>query len=193
MIGGRAQEAIDEGNRAHQLDPLSPIIAAQQAQAYALDRQFDKAIEIFRKVIADNPAFGRVHSELASAYWGEHKYQEAIQEWKTGSQLEGDKNYMEWAAALDAGFRNGGWSGALRHGIEVSLAQRNSKAEYVSPYGIAGLYADSGDKEHAFDWLNTAYQEHDVSLVGIRTDFAMDSLRTDPRYTELVRKIGLPQ
>jgi hypothetical protein len=107
--------------------------------------------------------------------------------------LEGDKNYIDWAAAMDAGFHSGGWPDAMRKGLAVSLAQRNSKAEYVSPYGIAGLYATLGDKDHAFEWLNTAYGEHDIGLAGLRTDFAMDSLRSDPRYAELVRKIGLPQ
>jgi len=192
-IGGRAQEAIEEGNRAHQLDPLSPIIAAQQGQAHVYAGQFDQAIEIFKKVIADNPTFGRGHSELAYAYWGAHKYPEAIQEWKSGSQLENDKNSMEYATAMDTGFRSGGWPGALHKAVEVSLAQRNSKAEYASPYNIAQLYADLGDKGHAFEWLNTAYQEHDMSIISLRTDFTMDSLRSDPRYAELVRKIGLPQ
>jgi eukaryotic-like serine/threonine-protein kinase len=192
-IGGRAQEAIEEGNRAHQLDPLSPIISAQQAQAYTYAHQFDRAIEIFKKVIADNPTFGRAHSELGLAYWGAHKYPEAIQEWKTGSQLEGDKNAIEFAAAMDAGFRSGGWPAALRKGIAVSVAQRNSKAEYASPYSIAALYADLGDKDHAFEWLSTAYQEHDENLLALRTDTAFDSLRSDPRYAELVRKIGFPQ
>ncbi len=192
-IGGRGQEAIEDGSRAHQLDPLSPIISAQQAQAYTYDHQYDKAIELFKNVIADNPNFGRAHGELAYAYWGAHKYPEAIQEWKTGAQLEGDKNYIEGAAAMDAGFRSGGWPGALRKGIEVSLEQRKSKAGYVSPYGIAGLYADLGDKEHAFEWLNTAFQEHDTSLIALRTDFSMQSLRGDPRYAELVRKMRFPQ
>jgi eukaryotic-like serine/threonine-protein kinase len=192
-IGGRAQEAIDEANRARQLDPLSPIIAVQQALAYSVNRQFDKAIELYKKLIADNPTFGRAHDVLAVSYWGEHKYAEAIQEWKTGAPLEGDKNYAEYVAALDAGFRSGGWPGALRKGIEVSLAQRKAKAGYVSPFQIAELYGDLGDKDHAFEWLNTAYQEHDVNLINLRTDFALDSLRSDPRYVELVRKIGFPQ
>ncbi len=192
-IGGRAQEAIDEANRAHELDPLSPIIGLAQAGAYASDRQFDKAIEFSRKIIADNPTFGRAHGPLASSYWGKHKYPEAIQEFKTDAQLEGDKGFAEFAAALDAGFHSGGWPAALRKAIEVSLTQRNAKTSYVSPYQIAGLYADLGDKDHAVAWLNTAYQEHDTSLVGLRTDFTMDSLRSDPRYADLVRRIGLPQ
>jgi eukaryotic-like serine/threonine-protein kinase len=191
--GGRAQESIDEANRAHELDPLSPIIAFSQAEAYFLARQFDKAIEICEKIIAENPAFGRAHSGLGGAYWAEHKYPQAIQEWKTGAQLEGDKNYAELAAATDAGFRSGGWPNAQRKGIEVVLAQRKAKAGYVSPYGIAALYADAGDKEHAFEWLNTAYQEHDIALINLRTDIAFDSLRSDPRYADLVRKVGFPQ
>jgi len=191
-IGGRAQEAIDEANRAHQLDPLSPIIGYQQARAYSADRQFDKAIEINKKVSADNPTFAAAHSGLAFAYWGEHKYPQAIQEFETAAQFAGDKNLAEFAAALDAGFRSGGWPGALHKAIEVSLAQRKAKTDYVSPYAIAELYADSGDKDHAFEWLNTAYEEHD-GLQALRTDFTFDSLRSDPRYTDLVRKIGLPQ
>ena len=63
----------------------------------------------------------------------------------------------------------------------------------MSPYRIASLYADLGDKNDAFRWLNTAYQEHVYLLIGLRTDFTMDSLRSDPRYIDLVRKIGFPQ
>jgi eukaryotic-like serine/threonine-protein kinase len=192
-IGGRAQDAIDEGTRAHQLDPLSPIIEAQEGQAYAYARQFDKAIEIYNKLIADNPSFGRAHGEMANVYWAKRKYAEAIQEWDMASKLEGDKNYIEWASAMDAGFRAGGWAGAEHKGVEVLLAQRKGTGGYVSPYLIAQMYADSGDKDQAFQWLNTAYQEHDTNTIALQTDFAMDSLRTDPRYAELVRKMAFPR
>ncbi len=189
-IGGRAQEAIDDGNRAVQLDPLSPIIGAQQAQAYSVARQFDKAISLYQKLIADNPAFGRAHTELAIVYWAQHKYPETIRELKRGSQLEGDKNYSEFAGAMDKGFQAGGWPGALRSGLGISLAQR--KTGYASPYQIAQLYNDLGDKNHAIEWLNTAYQEHDANLVELPTDFFFDSLRSDPRYIALIHKVGFP-
>jgi len=191
-IGGRAQEAIEEGNRAHQLDPLSPIIGYAQGDSYHYSHQFDKAIEMYSKVIADTPNFGIAHQGLAFSYWAEHKYPQAIQEFKSGAQLTGNKNDAEYADALDAGFRSGGWPGALRKGIEVLLALRKARTGYVFPVQIAELYSDLGDKEHAFQWLDTAYQEHDTSLTSLRTDFTFDSLRSDPRYAELVRKIGFP-
>ena len=188
-LGGRAQESIDEGNQARRLDPLSPIIGFQQAQAYSIARKFDKAIELYNKLIADNPTFAIAHWGLARSYWAERKYPQALQEFEAAAQLYGDKNGIEYAAAMDAAFHSGGWPSALREGIEVSLAQ--AKTGYVPPYEIAELYADLGDKDHAFEWLLTAYQERGHLLYGLRTDFTLDSLRSDPRYAELVRKIGL--
>jgi hypothetical protein len=82
-------------------------------------------------------------------------------------------------------------SGALDKGIQVRLAQR--KKTYYSAYKIAQLYADLGDKDQAFKWLNTAYQERDIGLLGLKTDFLLDPLRSDPRFAEMVRKVGLPQ
>ncbi|HKO05059.1 MAG TPA: protein kinase [Candidatus Acidoferrales bacterium] len=193
FIGGRAQESIEEGDRAHQLDPLSPIIGFAQVEAHTFARQFDQAIEMYKQLIADNPTFGAAHQGLSNAYWGEHKYPEAIQEFKIAAQLLSDKNYIEMAAAQEAGFRSGGWPGALRKGIETMLSQRKARTGYVSPSAIAQFYAELGDKDHAFEWLNTAYQEHDDGLLSLRTLFTFDSLRSDPRYAELVRKIGLPQ
>jgi hypothetical protein len=89
------------------------------------------------------------------------------------------------------GFRSAGWKGPLAKGIEARQAQR--KTGYFSAYLIAALYADIGDKDQAFRWLNTAYQERDSNLVGLKTDFLLDPLRSDPRFAELVRKVGLSQ
>jgi serine/threonine protein kinase/tetratricopeptide (TPR) repeat protein len=192
-MGGRAQDAIEQGNLARQLDPLSPIIAFAQAEAYTYDRQYDKAIEMYKKAEADNPTFAAGHWFMLFPYFGEHKYQQVIQEYQTYAQLAGDKNIAEYAAALDSGFRSGGWPSAAHKGIEVLLAQRKAKTNYLAPYEIAELYADIGDKDHTFEWLNNAYQERCILLVGLRTDPTLDSLRSDPRYAELVRKIGFPQ
>jgi TolB-like protein/predicted Ser/Thr protein kinase len=192
FIGGRALESIDEATLARQLDPLSPIMGNAQGAAYFYARNYDRANAIFQKLIAEYPTFGVFHKSLAGLYMAEHKYSQSIEEAKIGARLEGDKNYAQLADAMDAGFRSGGWAAAVRKGIEVVLAQRKAgTGTYVSPFGIAELYAESGDKEHAFEWLDTAYQERDFMLVSLCSDFMLDSLRSDPRYAALARKIGL--
>ena len=154
-------------------------------------RQYDEAIAVCKKVASENPAFARAHSCLAGAYWGKHMYPQVIEEYKTYGQLSGDRNDSEFASAMEQGFRSTGWKGALAKGIEVRQAQR--KNGYSSAYSIAVLYAESGDTEQSFRWLTTAYQERDWLLEGLKTDFLLDPLRSDPRFAELVRKVGLPQ
>jgi hypothetical protein len=92
---------------------------------------------------------------------------------------------------MEQGFRAAGWKGALTKGIEARQAQRETG--YYSAFTIAALYADLGDKDQAFRWLDTAYLERDGGLVALRTDFLLEPLRSDPRFAELVRKVGLPQ
>jgi len=84
-----------------------------------------------------------------------------------------------------------GWKGALSKVIEARQARR--KIGYSSAYAIAQLYAELGDKDDAFHWLDAAYREHDRYLLDLKTDFLLDPLRADPRFAELVRKVGLPQ
>ncbi len=191
MMGGREQEALAEINRAHQLDPLSPVISAWAGVIHIKARQYDEAIAACKKLANENPTFAAVHSYLAQAYWGKRMYRQVIEEWKAYGQLSGDPKESDFASALEQGFRSAGWKYALTKGIETRQAQR--KTGYSSPYGIATLYAELGDKEQAFRWLNTAYQERDALLEGLKTDFLLDPLRSDPRFAELVRKVGLPQ
>ena len=190
-IGGREQETLAEANRAHQLDPLSPIISSVVGLTHIWARQYDDAIAVCKKVADENPTFAVAHSCLADAYWGKRMYPQIVEEWKVYGQLLGARNESEFASALEQGFRSAGWKGALTKGIEARQAQR--KTGYSSAYHIAALYADLGDKDQAFQWLNKAYQERDWLLVDLKTDFLLDPLRSDPRFAELVRKVGLPQ
>ncbi len=192
LIGGREQQALAEINRAHQLDPLSPVISESVGYVHIWARQYDEAIAVCQKVANENPTFGIVHDEcLAPAYWGKRVYPRVIAEWKTWGQLSGDPNESAFASAVEQGFRSAGWKGALSKGIEARQAQR--KTGHSSAYEIAELYADLGDKDQAFRWLSTAYQERDNSMVALKTDFLFDPIRSDPRFAELVRKVGLPQ
>jgi eukaryotic-like serine/threonine-protein kinase len=191
IIGGREQEANAEANRAYQLDPLSPIIGYRVGAIHIWAQQYDEAIAGCKKVASENPAFAPAHRCLADAYWAKRMYPQVIAEWKAYGQLSGDRNESEFASALQQGFRSAGWKGALTKGIEARQTQR--KTGYYSAFMIAGLYADLGDKDQAFRWLNTAYQEHDWLLIGLKKDYILDPIRSDPRLAELVRKVGLPQ
>ncbi|MFZ0286484.1 MAG: hypothetical protein WAL32_14735 [Terriglobales bacterium] len=192
MIGGREPEALAEVNRAHELDPLSPVISRVVASVRVSARQYDEAIAICRKVANENPASAVAHDCLAYAYWGKHMYPQVIEEWITYGRLSGDRDMSELAAAFEQGFRSAGWKGALAKGIGLLQARRLT-GRYSSALFIARLYAALGDKDQAFHWLNTAYQEHDWLLMGLNTYFQLDPLRSDPRFAELVRKVGLPQ
>jgi TolB-like protein len=191
MIGGRDQEALAEANRAHQLDPLSPTISTTVGEVHTMARQYDEAIVACKKAANENPTFALAHFCLARAYLGKRMYPQFIEEWKAYGQLSGDRNESDFASVMEQGFRSAGWKSALTKGIEIRQAQR--KTGYYSPLVIATLYADLGDKDQAFRWLNTAYQERDWLLVGLKTDFLLDPLRSDPRFTEILRKVGLPR
>jgi serine/threonine protein kinase/tetratricopeptide (TPR) repeat protein len=190
-IGGREQEAYAEADRAHQLDPLSPIIMFAAGIIRDDAKHFDQAIEICKKLANENPTFAQTHLCLATGYWGKRMYPQVIEEFRALGQLSGERNTSDFASALDEGFRWAGWKGALAKGIEVRKAQR--KTGYSSAYDIATLYADLGNKEEAFRWLDMAYGGHDAGLEFLKTDFLLDPLRSDPRFAELVRKVGLPQ
>jgi len=117
-------------------------------------------------------------------------YPQVIEEFTTLGQLSGERNTSDFASGLDEGFRSAGWKGALTKAIEVRKKQR--KTGFSPAYDIATLYADLGQKDEAFKWLDTAYQERDVGLEFLKTDFLLDPLRADSRFAELVRKVGLP-
>jgi TolB-like protein/predicted Ser/Thr protein kinase len=190
-IGGREQEALAEVDRAHQLDPLSPIISSNVGGVQGMARKFDDSLATCQKVAAENPTFAQVHFCLVLAYWGKGMYPQVVEEYKLMGQLDGDPKDMEFASALEQGLHAGGWKEALTKGIEVRLAQR--KAGYTSAYDIAVLYAGLGEKDEVFRWLTAAYEERDYQMESLRTDFRLDPVRSDPRFAELVRKVGLPQ
>ena len=190
-IGGKEQEAVSEATRAYQLDPLTPMTGETVGEVHVITRQFDEGVKVCTRVASDNPTFAVSHRCLAYAFWGKRMFPQAIEEFTTFGQLSGEKRDVDFASAMKQGFNSAGWRGALTKAIEMRKAER--KTGYSSAYEIATLYSDLGQKDEAFQWLNTAYQEHDRYLLELKTDFLLDPLRADPRFAELVRKIGLPK
>jgi tetratricopeptide (TPR) repeat protein len=163
-LGGREGEALSEITHAYQLEPLSLIIGRDFGADHIFIRQYDEAIAICSKLADEHPTFSTAHSCTAEAYWRKRMYSQAIEEYKVESQISGDRDESEYVSAMEKGFQSGGWQGALARGIEVLKEQR--KTGYSSAYWIASSYAELRDKEHAFDWLNTAFQEHEEYLLG---------------------------
>jgi TolB-like protein/DNA-binding winged helix-turn-helix (wHTH) protein len=190
-IGGREQEALREAKLAHQLDPLSPITSVVIGGIHICARRYDEAIAACKKLVNENPTFAPAHDCLADAYWGKRMYRQVIEEFRAYDQLSGGRNESEFASALENGFRSGGWKAAETKGIKT--LQERRKTSYASAFLIATLYADLGDNDQAFVWLNIAYQEREWRLISLKTEFTFDSLRSDPRFAELMRKVGLPQ
>jgi len=189
-LGGREKEAWAEINLAHQLDPEASVIRRVMGSVLVMARRYDEAIAVCKQLENEDPSYSLAHDCLGYAYWGKRMYPQAVDEWKIYGQITGNRDDSEWGAALDRGFRAAGWKGALSEAIKVVEAQR--KTSYASPYKIGRLYADLGDKEKAFEWLDIAYREHDWLLAELNTGFQVDSLRSDRRFAELVRRVGLP-
>ena len=154
-------------------------------------RKFDEGIAVCSKLAAENPTFAIAHDCLAYAYWGKGMYPQVIAEWKTYGQLTRNPDDVGLASAMEQGYRSAGWKGALTKTIEFREAQR--KTSYYSALIIARFYADLGDREQAFHWLDIAYREHDWTLIGLNTYFQFDSIRSDPRFADLLNKVGLPK
>lgn len=191
MLGGREQEALEEIDQAHLLDPTSLIIRRVKGSVLVAARRYDDAIAVCRQFLGENPTFNLAHDCLGYAYWGKRMYPQFVEQWSTYLQNDGDEDDARLGDALENGFRSAGWRGAVSEGIKEQLNPRQTN--YASPYIIARLYAALGDNEKAFEWLDTAYREHDFLLRELNTDFALDDLRSDPRFAELVRKVGLPK
>lgn len=187
---GRHQEALAEIHRAHELDPLSPVITRVTAGTLVDAGQYDPAIEICKQLVRENPAFPMAHDCLVYAYWGKGLYGQVVEEWKIEGQLTGDADDLEFSDALERGYRSGGWKGAEASAVKVVEARR--QRSYGSPFIIGRFYADMGEKDKAFDWLEQAYREHDRLLPMLEVAPGFASVRGDPRFAELARRVGLP-
>jgi serine/threonine protein kinase/TolB-like protein len=184
---GRLDEAMAEIQKAKELDPLSLIINLNVGIYLIRQRKYDQAIEELRKLTDMDPSYSGAHNFLAEAYRLKKMYRESISERQKVLQLEGDK---ELAEALQQGYAAAGYRGALQN--QIRILEERSKRKYVSPILIADDYVCLGEKERAFVWLEKAYQER-ASNLGYLKDPLYDPLRSDPRFQDLLRRVGLPQ
>ncbi len=179
----------DEVKRAGELDPLSLVNAG--GGWYIESGQYDLALELTRKRLELYPNAAVLYAALGTVYARKQMYQEAIANTQKSVTLSGGE--PRFLSALGYTYAIAGKRkealGILR---QLTLL---SKSAYVSPFEIASIHAGLDQKDLAFNWLQKAVAEHSRELVFLksRTLVEMDSLRSDPRYAELERQVGLPQ
>jgi len=184
---GRYDEAIAEMRKAENLDPLSLIINADLAELLVLAHSYDESIRQSRKTIEMDPNFALAHNQLAQAYLQKHMNHEAVAELEKAAQLSGrSPTVIANLARAYAG------SGKRNEAVKLlnDLKKRSSPG-YSRASEIAVIYASLGDSDQAMSWLEKSYEERFNPGVLLRPGF--DPLRSDPRFQNLVRRIGLPR
>ena len=184
---GRLDKAVDEDKRALELEPLSLIINSGMGCFLYWARRYDEAIAQIKKALEMDPHFTAAHFFIGLAYLQMEMYEEAIAEFQQAVTLSGDNPFM--IASLARAYAASGKQSKAQKIIETLTDK--AKREYVSPLDVAIVYAGMGAKAQAFEWLEKAYKERSAWLVFIGIEPGLDSLRSDSRFTELLRRIGL--
>jgi serine/threonine protein kinase/tetratricopeptide (TPR) repeat protein len=183
IVNGQTDEGLKELKRALELDPASLPINADLGIYYCSAlRDPDRGIAQLKKTIELTPDWPRPHNMLSSCYAQKGMWKEALQEFQMMGAPGAFLNARMYAAA-------GKREEALK--IVAEMKERE-KQQRVSPMGLANVYAALGDKDQAFEWLEKAYRERAPQLRGIKIGPTWDPLRSDPRFADLLKRIGLP-
>jgi TolB-like protein/DNA-binding winged helix-turn-helix (wHTH) protein/Flp pilus assembly protein TadD len=183
----RYNEAIAEMKKAENLDPLSLVINADLAELFVLAHSYDESIQQSRTLIEMDPNFGLAHNHLAQAYLQKHLNEEAVVELQKAVQLSGG------SPTCIANLARAYVASGKRSEAEKLLSdlKRRSKPGHSLASEIALIYVALGDADQAVTWLKRGYEERFNPGVLLRPGF--DPLRSDPRFDDLVRRIGLPR
>jgi TolB-like protein/DNA-binding winged helix-turn-helix (wHTH) protein/Tfp pilus assembly protein PilF len=184
---GRKAEALEEAQRARELDPLSPSVGIRLAGAYRSSGQYDLAFQELTKTLELDPNFVSVHEVRGKTLEVMGRLDEAMEEFHRGADMSQDVTIQ---AALAHGY-------ALSGQRDQALAllkklQSRPKQEYVSPYELAPIYSALGNKDQALSLLEEAYRERDSRMPFLAVDSWMIPLHPEPRFQALENKLGLP-
>ena len=180
-ILGRLDEAVAEAKKAQELDPLSLIINENVGDILSLARRYDEAEQQLLKTIELDPNFEVAHQTLANVYESKGMYEKSLEQafWNEPNELARQKKiYAQYG-------QQGIWREMLQYLLD------RAKSGEVRPFWIAGVYARLGDKDKCFEWLDKALEERSVVFTYLIADDRFDNIRSDPRYTALLQRIGL--
>jgi TolB-like protein/cytochrome c-type biogenesis protein CcmH/NrfG len=183
-ILGRREESEAAYRRALEIEPLSLIINVNYGTSLMYARRYDEAIAQLKKTLELDENFFGTHFALALAFQAQGKYAESIEARAKAAEI--NDNYQE-AASMREDFASGGWEGYLR------TVSGDREVNNLASYFVATCHAALGEKEKAFEALKKSYENREIPLMLLKVDPRLDLLRSDPRFAELMRKVGLPQ
>ena len=189
LMLGRVNDSFVESKKYLELDPVSQSPISHLAYHYLYSRQYDDAIREYekeRQLFADTRPVR--HIRLGQAYYQKGMLNEAVAEFLQG--FAGTGSPPDDIAELRKAFASSGIRGFYQKRIEQFKAKPQTEQSSVD---IAEFYARLGEKDQAFAWLEKAYAQHSDGLVRLKEELGFDNIRSDPRFADLLRRIGLPQ
>ncbi len=186
---GRHNESIAELKRAEQLDPLSLSISWSRGFSFYMARQYEPAIEQLGRTLEMDPNLGVAHMMLGGSYLEMKMYKQAIAEAQKARLLDDSPTML---AVLGIFYAVSGNKGEAEKVLEqLKELKQLSKRRFVPSAETAIIYAALGKKDQAFEWLDRAYEDRSERLSWLKVDPELDSLRSDPRFAELMRRMRL--
>ena len=182
----RVDEALVEIRRALELDPFSVIMNRIQADILVDGRRFDEAIPLYKKTIELDPNFPTAHFFLGRAYEAKGMYDDAVAEYSRAQEINGVPPQV--IKGLHDTYAQHGFKAYIEQNIDQSLAQKN-----FPPFVLATFFVRLDRNDEALMWLEKGYEQRDFRMTLLSVGYDFDRLRSDPRFKELVRRIGLPE
>ena len=183
---GKHVEALAEIRKAEALDPVSLITNTNEGWILFSARQYEQAIQKLLVTIEMDPNFANAHYKLALVYEVKGMYKEAVEENLKSEALTGTNSQA--VEKLRAAYASSGWKGFCREKLQQL---KNSSRDYVSPKEVVLTYLQLHDTEQTFKWLEEAYKERTEPLLYLKVDPRLDTLRSDPRFESLLRRVNL--
>jgi len=186
MSRGRPEEAIAVTQRAHEIDPLSPVIGASLGMILYLARRYEQARAILQRTGQLNPDHFLPYLRLGYVQVQQLEFEEAIQQMQAAVRLADGST--ETLAALAIAYAATGEKQEFEQILRE--LERPAGKRYVLPYNIAKIYSAAGNADKAFDWLETAYNEGNPDLIELNSEPLFDCIREDSRFSDLMGRVG---